>query len=470
MITIEDDGPSTFGGAPSGGDAGGGFMQPDFDPFDPKAWAEQDPTLFAGVNAEPEAQDSTSLPPVEEIAISGALDASGSLQRVQSSPRPVRQLAQQTSPSPLSGLGVTTAATPGATPPTAAADSDSDDSGQLDARAALYTLGMPESQDVLATSAGPSALVGGAHPFAGVADPLPGPMPGVPTEHATMAPGAAEDEDTVPLGVVVYEFKAVEEGELTVQGGEEVYVLGYIEGGWAQVQLLATGEVGNVPEWAVQEVDAQVAASGAIGASASVSRAISDADSALLRATSTPRPAPQPGAAVAARLSMDGPRHRRMASSATAFSDAVTPARNSARGLEDNPFTGGGNGGVDDILGLFDGGEVAADTADLPGVETADPFGLDGLFVTDHGTSASAGIGALAADVAPGEGDSAVQFETSAPALDPGLVAASGPGAANSAPAVAATAAVDNPFLAAKATAASAESAVVPASSDNPFG
>eukprot|EP00892_Ulva_mutabilis_P007551 jgi/Ulvmu1/5168/UM021_0185.1 len=475
-ITIEDDGQSGFVGVSSGDGGGGGFMQPDFDPFDPKAWAEQDPSLFAGVDADPAPQDSTGTPTVEEIAISGTLDASGSLQRVQSqpSPRPVRQVVQPASPSPLSGQPMTTAATPQAAAARAAAtpgaDSDSDDSEQLDARAALYTLGMPASQDGLPTSAVQTSLAGRAHPFGAAADPLAGSAPGPPAAQASTAAAGADDEETVPLGVVVYQFEAVEEGELTVQEGEEVYVLGYIEGGWAQVQLLATGEVGNVPEWAVQEVDAQLAAA---GASASMSRAISDADSALLRATSTPRPAPQPGAAVSARMSLDGPRHRRMASSATVFSDVGTPARASVREVEDNPFTGGGNGGGDDILGLFDagdGGDVAADTADLPGVDTADPFGLDGLFVTEHGASASAGIGgAVPVDVLTGEGDSAAHFETSAPALDPGLVAASGPGAASAGPAAAASASVDNPFQTAGAGNA-AEPAAVPASSDNPFG
>lgn len=68
----------------------------------------------------------------------------------------------------------------------------------------------------------------------------------------------AEEEEHVPLGVIVDVVLAVQEGNLTVNGGEEVYVLGYTEGGWAQVQLLATAEIGDVPEWAHQEVDGQL--------------------------------------------------------------------------------------------------------------------------------------------------------------------------------------------------------------------
>lgn len=482
-ITIDDDGAVAFGGAASG-DARGGFMQPDFDPFDPKAWAEREPGLFAGVNGDPETQDSAGLPAVEEIAISGALDVSGSLQRVQSqpSPRPVRQQPASPSPlarQPLSSAVASPAARPAAVSTSAvpAVDSDSDDdNAQLDARAALYTLGMPEPQEALPTAAVPSQLAGGLQPFATAADQAAGPSPGLSAPAAQGSPSivGADEEDPVPVGVVVYEFEAMEEGELTVQEGEEVYLLGYVDGGWAQVQLLATGEVGNVPEWAVQEVDAQLvgqAASGAIAPAASVSQAISDADSALLRATSTPRPAPQPGTVVAARMSVDGPRHRRMASSATVFSDVATPARASTIGVDDNPFTGGGQGGGDDILGLFDAGEGgdAGDTADIPGVETADPFGLDGLFMTDQGNTLPLGVNGAAGDAAV-EGNSAAHFERSAPALDPGLVAASGQGSVTAASTASAVASVDNPFLSAAAATGSVETADIPTSSDNPFG
>lgn len=482
-ITIEDDGAVAFGSAASG-DARGGFMQPDFDPFDPKAWAEREPGLFSGVHGDPEMQDSAGLPAIEEIAISGALDASGSMQRVQSqpSPRPVRQTPA--SPSPLAQQPLSSAAASSAAPSAVvssaavpAVDSDSDDDdAELDARAALYTLGMPEPQEALPTAAVPSQLAGGLQPFATAADQAAGPSPGLNEPDAQGSPGivGAEDEDSVPIGMVVYEFEAMEEGELTVQEGEEVYLLGYVDGGWAQVQLLATGEVGNVPEWAVQEVDAQLlgqAASGAIVPVNSVSQAISDADSALLRATSTPRPAPQPGAAVAARMSVDGPRHRRMASSATVFSDVATPARTSAVGVDDNPFTGGGQGGGDDILGLFDAGEGgdAADTADIPGIDTADPFGLDGLFITEQGNTAPLGVNGAAGEPAA-EGNSTSHFERSAPALDPGLVAASGQGRVTAVSTASAVASVDNPFMSAAAATATVETADIPTSSDNPFG
>ena len=55
-ITIEESTAGGFAtpGPGSAGADGGGFMRPDFDPFDPKAWEEQDPLLFAGVSAEPD--------------------------------------------------------------------------------------------------------------------------------------------------------------------------------------------------------------------------------------------------------------------------------------------------------------------------------------------------------------------------------------------------------------------------------
>lgn len=68
----------------------------------------------------------------------------------------------------------------------------------------------------------------------------------------------AEEEEHVPLGVIVDVVLAVQlqEGNLTVRvnGGEEVYVLGYTEGGWAQVQLLATAgmatcQSGRIRRW-----------------------------------------------------------------------------------------------------------------------------------------------------------------------------------------------------------------------------
>ena len=473
-ITIEDEGATGFGSAASG-DAGGGFMQPDFDPFDPKAWAEREPGLFSGVTGEPEMQDLANVPPIEEIAISGALDFSSSLQRVpsQPSPRPVRHQAQPASPSPLAGQPLSSMKAPAAAVPDS--DSDDDEHAQLDARVAMYTLGMPEPQDGVPTAAVPASLAGGSQPFAAAAEQASlSPAPSAPVAQGHTSMFAAEEEEPVPFCVIVDAFLAVEEGELTVNGGEEVYVLGYIEGGWAQVQLLATGEVGNVPEWAVHEVDGQPggkAESGAIATATSMSQAISDADSALLRATSTPRPAPQPGASASARISVDGPRHRRMASSTTVFSDAATPARASLLGVEDNPFTGG-QGGGDDILGLFDAveGEAAADTTDMPGIDTADPFGLDGLFVTDQGNTAPVGSSGVLVDGGLGEGESASHFERSAPALDPGLVAASGQSSTTSAPAPVAVASVDNPFLSTGTKSGAIKLADIPTSSDNPFG
>lgn len=79
-----------------------------------------------------------------------------------------------------------------------------------------------------------------------------------------------------------------------------------------------------------------------------------------------------------------------LAQGATVFSDATTSARASVPG--DSPFTGG-QGGGDDMLGLFKGrnGEAAADATDVPAMDTADPLSL-GLLVSNRGTTAPVGM------------------------------------------------------------------------------
>lgn len=279
-----------------------------------------------------------------------------------------------------------------------------------------------------------------------------------------------------------------------------MYILDLIEGGWAQVQLISTGEIGIIPEWAAQEMDQQLAggmppgsSTALLAQSSMISRQLSGRSStvehsgALQRTTSTPRPAPAPGQAMtpsAASASL----HRRRASVTSTGAPTDTPVRNPAGGgAEENPFSGGRATvqPVDDNpFGLLDmGGGGDADTAQAdagagdPFGGGVDPFGLDTLMggsqvptapsLAQTASIAASPSAAAAAAVAAANGEEGAEEPEeapgpSAPAIDPAFVldtsVSSTPANTYVAPSQKAD---DNPFGASQGT---------PSESDNPFG
>lgn len=484
-ISIEEEHRSAPAAGGSAGADAGGFMRPDFDPFDPKAWEEQDPMLFAGVSAEPDPTPAAEEA-LEEIAISTALSGPSIDVPGPSGGTPAAAAARV----PQSPLA--TAAAPIAQVGTDDPDADSDDD-VVDARPALQSLNTTRTPQG-STQTTPGGITGSTAQL-----PLP---PGADTAGGTFA-DMMPDPTGPALGCVVYGFEGEEDGELTVHEGEEVYIVELIDGGWAQVQLISTGEIGNIPEWAVQEMDQQLAiaipppgASSAILAQSSMisrqhsGRSASMDSGALNRTTSTPRPAPAPGQAMTpSAASASG--HRRRGSVLSVVSStglADTPGRRAPEvATEDNPFAGGQVQPVDDNpFGLFDmGGGTEGDNTASPGGPGdafgggGDPFGLESLMGTSSmappsslaqtGSAAAATSAAATAAVAAADGEEgAEQAEEadvpSTPAIDPALVldtsVSAVPANTFASPPQQAD---DNPFGAAASTG-------MASNADNPFG
>jgi hypothetical protein len=244
-------------------DANGGFMGPHHDPFDPNAWAAEDPGQLEALGDSDSAAFAASsrlssrlssrvsgrLPPPGEV--SGMIDAMSS--RL-SSVTPHHRRRSSADP----------VAEPASAQPHAAASGDADsDSDELvteeEARAAVTEMDSRQHAGDTPIKASLSAMAGltprTTSGTSALLDAMSLPLAG--------APSGAMD---AVLGMVVYGFGAEEEGELTVREGDEVYVLAHLEGGWTHVQLVASGEDGNVPAWAVEETPVTAGASGVVPA------------------------------------------------------------------------------------------------------------------------------------------------------------------------------------------------------------